>query len=128
LAFSSSLAVAMHGRLELLHVVDPEHREAPADERVRHCETWSRILRDNGVQANWSLLYGPPDQVIPARSAELKASLIVMSICGSVGKEPVSLNQALINTIGKAPCPVLTVPSGWFCNSPNHTVISPRSM
>jgi nucleotide-binding universal stress UspA family protein len=128
LTFSSKLAASVHGRLELLHVVGPEHCATPTDEKSRHCETCSRNLRDNGIHVNWTLLHGTPDQVIPARSAELKASLIVMSIGESVGKEPISLNQALINTIRKAHCPVLTVPSGQVCNSPNHTVVSPRSM
>jgi nucleotide-binding universal stress UspA family protein len=128
LRFSSTLAMAVHGRLELLHVVDPKHSAAPAEEKARLCGTCSCDLRNDGVRANWTSVYGPPDEVIPARSAELKASLVVMSIRRSIGEEPAPVNHALINTIRKAHCPVLAVPSGLSLQQPNYTVISPRSM
>jgi nucleotide-binding universal stress UspA family protein len=128
LTFSGSLAAAAHGHLEILQVVNPKHCAGAADEKARHCEAWSRILRDCGIHVNWTVLYGAPDQVTVARAAEMKASLIVMRIDRATGDGSAPLSRALINTIQKAHCPVLTVPSGESCNSPNHTFVSARSM
>jgi nucleotide-binding universal stress UspA family protein len=111
LALSGRLAAAVHGRLELLYVVDPEHRAFSCEDHERLCEIRSRALRDHGIDVSWSLLYGPPDQVIPARAAELKASLILQGI-GRPGNQEAAARHAAIDTIRKAHCPVLTVPSG----------------
>jgi nucleotide-binding universal stress UspA family protein len=111
LAFAGRFAAAVHGRLELLHVVDLEQRALSCEDHERLCETQSRTLRDHGVDVSWTLLYGPPDQVIPARAAELKASLILLGI-GRPGSQEAVANHETIDTIRKAHCPVLTVPSG----------------
>ena len=111
LAFSGRLTAAMHGHLELLHVVDPEHRAVSCEDHERLCETRSRALRDHGIDVSWTLLYGPPDQVIPARAAELKASLILWGI-GRPGNQEAASTRVTFDTIRKAHCPVLTVPSG----------------
>jgi nucleotide-binding universal stress UspA family protein len=112
LIFCSRFAAAVHGRIELLHVIGPEHRAASTEEHERQCEIWSHTLRDHGIHVNWTLLFGPPDQVILARAAELKASLIVLGISRIGSKESASLDHAVVETIRKARCPVLTVPSG----------------
>ena len=111
LALSGRLAAAVHGRLELLYVVDPEHRALYCEDHERLCEIRSRTLRDHGVPVNWTLLYGPSDQVIAARAAESKASLILLGI-GRPGSQEATARHAAIDTIRKAHCPVLTVPSG----------------
>jgi nucleotide-binding universal stress UspA family protein len=111
LALSGRLAAAMRGRLELLHVVDPEHPAVCCEDHERLCEARSRALRDHGIDVSWSLLYGPPDEVIPARAAEWKASLILRGI-GRPGNQEAAANHAIFDTIRKAHCPVLTVPSG----------------
>jgi nucleotide-binding universal stress UspA family protein len=113
LVFCNRLATALHARIELLHVIDPEHCAAPTEEHERQCETWSHTLRDHGIHVNWTLLYGPPDQVILAHAAELKASLVLLSQPGS--KESASLDQVTIDIIRKARCPVLTIPAGGLC-------------
>jgi nucleotide-binding universal stress UspA family protein len=112
LTFSGRLAAAVQARLELLHVVHPEHRAHSCEDLERHCETRSRALRDCGADVSWTLLFGPPDQVIPARAAEWKASLIVLGSSRPGSKEPARLDQVTIDIIRKAHCPVLTVPPG----------------
>ena len=111
LAFSGRLAAALRGRLKLLHVVDPEHRAVSCEDHERLCETRSRALRDHGIDVSWALLYGPPGEVIPTRAAEWKASLILQGI-GRPGNQESAANPPIFDTIRKAPCPVLTVPSG----------------
>jgi nucleotide-binding universal stress UspA family protein len=110
LALSGRLAAAMHGRLELLHVVDPEHPKVCCEDHERLFEARSRALRDHGIDVSWSLLYGPPDEVIPARAAECKASLILLGIGRPGNQETAALDQRTVDTIRKAHCPVLTVP------------------
>lgn len=112
LIFCSRLATAVHGHLELLHVVDSDHPVRPSEVYEQQCETRSRTLRDQGIEVSWTLLYGPPDQVIPARAAECRASLIVLGIRGPGSREVASLDQRIIDTIRTAHCPVLTVPCG----------------
>lgn len=112
LIFCSRLAAAAHGRIELLHVIDPEHRAVASEEHERQCEFWSRALRDQGIHVNWTLLYGPLDQVILARAAELKASLIVLGISPRGSGESAPLGHTVADTIRKARCPVVTVSSG----------------
>lgn len=126
LTFSRRLAVVVQAHLELLHVVDPEHRAYSCEDVERHCETRSRALRDHGVNVNWTLLYGPPDQVIPARASELKASLIVLGGSRPGNHEPAPLDQATIDIIRKAHCPVLTVP--WRLVASELVFPSPRNM
>jgi nucleotide-binding universal stress UspA family protein len=102
----------VRGRIELLHVIDPQHRAAGIKDHERRSEIWSHTLRDHGIHVNWTLLYGPPDQVILAHAAELKASLIVLGSNRSGNQETAPLDQVTIDIIRKARCPVLTVPSG----------------
>lgn len=112
LTFSSRFAAAVHARLELLHIVDSEHRAAPTTDQARRCEISSRFLRDHGIHVSWTLLYGAPDELIPARAAEAKASLVILRIGRPEQPDSTYLDQAVVDIIRKAHCPVLTVPSG----------------
>jgi len=110
LIFCSRFAAAVHGHLELLHVVDPHHPACPSEVYAQQCETRSRTLRGQGIEVSWTLLYGPPDQVIPARAAECKDSLILLGISRPENQETAALDQRTVDTIRKAHCAVLTVP------------------
>lgn len=110
LIFCSRFAAAVHGHVELLHVVDPQHPACPSDFYEQQCEDRSRTLRDRGIEVSWTLLFGPLDHVIPARAAECKASLILLGISRPGNQETAALDQRTVDTIRKAHCPVLTVP------------------
>ena len=110
LIFGGKLGAAVHGCLEILHVVDPEDR-AYCKELERHCETRSRMLRAHGIDVSWTLLYGTPEVVIPARAAELKAGLILIGIDRTGSQAERDLNPAVIAAIRTAHCPVLVMPA-----------------
>jgi nucleotide-binding universal stress UspA family protein len=99
LIFCSRFAAAVHGHLELLHVVDPHRPSCPSEVYERQCENLS-----------WTLLYGQLEQVIASRVAECKASLILLGIDRPGNQETAALDQRTIDTIREAHCPVLTVP------------------
>jgi nucleotide-binding universal stress UspA family protein len=115
LLFCSRFAAAVHGHLDLLHVVDPHHQACPSEVHEQQCENRSRTLRDQGIEVSWTLLYGPLDQVIPVRAAEVKASLIVLGSNRPGNQEPAPLDQVTVDIIRKARCPVLTIPAGGLC-------------
>jgi len=110
LIFCGKLAAAVHGCLEILQVVDPEDR-AYCKKLERHCEARSRTLRGHGIDVSWTLLYGAPEVVIPARAAELKAGLILIGVDRTGSPAEAALDPAVIAAIRTAHCPVLVIPA-----------------
>jgi nucleotide-binding universal stress UspA family protein len=103
------LAGGVRATIEFLCVVDPQHLAMVRQGHERQCEILSRALRSKGIRSSWSLLYGPPEQVIAAHANEANASLVVLET-NPDGSSP-SLQAAVVETIRRAHCPVLTVPS-----------------
>jgi nucleotide-binding universal stress UspA family protein len=105
------LASGLDATVDLLCVIDPEQIVTTEQQHEQRCEEWIEILRDKGIQATWSLLYGPPAQVIVAHANEAKASLVVLEIDRAGRGGPAPFDKVIAECIRQARCPVLTVPS-----------------
>ncbi|WP_433964867.1 universal stress protein [Tunturiibacter gelidiferens] len=71
-------------KIELLHVEDPTRRRfmksKTAQDLEHQCESLALQLRHDGVQLEWSLRYGKPDELIDARSREVDSPFILMPL------------------------------------------------
>jgi len=110
--FAGHIAAEMKAHLELLHAVDPAQQDLPRQHHEQLCEKWSHKLRQQNISVSWTLLYGPPEQVISARATEAKASLILFALHRR-GSHMIDCPDGVVSAaIRQAQCPVMTVPLG----------------
>jgi nucleotide-binding universal stress UspA family protein len=111
LEFACALAKRHGARLELVHVIDPEHIPSMPDAQmgIQHrLEALARSLRDLNRSAQAILLFGKPGQVLRERAEELKATLIAIALNGSATDR---VQKRLAEDLArKCDCPVLTLP------------------
>lgn len=109
-SFAGSLAARMEAQIELLNSVDPAQEGLSSHHHERRSEEWSQKLRRQGVRATWTLLYGPPGEVIPSRAKETNASLILFGLHHR-GNRMVDCPDGVVSSaVRHARCPVMTVP------------------
>jgi nucleotide-binding universal stress UspA family protein len=110
LRLACQLARKHRFRLELLHVVDPEHVSSMPDGQMailHRLEELARSMRSlqKGVRA--ILLFGKPERVVSERAADVNATLIAIALNGSNSdRVQEKLARALA---GKCDCPVMTL-------------------
>ena len=110
LEFACNLA-GRYDHLELMHVIDPQHSFSMPDAEMGaqfNLELLSQRLRILKTSVVSLLSFGCPEDVIPRRAAEVKASLIVFPLIGSAKD---SNREKLISRLtSKCNCPVLSFP------------------
>jgi nucleotide-binding universal stress UspA family protein len=110
LEFACTLAKRHRARLELVHVIDPEHIPSMPDAQmgIQHrLEALARSLRNLNRSARAILLFGKPEHVLRERAEELKAILIAIALNGSAtDRVQKRLAEDLARTCD---CPVLTL-------------------
>jgi nucleotide-binding universal stress UspA family protein len=105
--FAGHLAAQMGALVEVAYVVDPAQNDVRPRKR---CEEWATELRDRGVKATWTVLYGQADTTLAQHATESKASLILFGLHRS-GNQMIDCPDGVVGgTIRQAPCPVMTVP------------------
>ena len=111
LEFACALAQRHHARLELVHVVDPEHISSMPDAQMGiqyRLEALARSLRNLNRSAQAVLLFGKPGHVLRERAEDLKATLIAIALNGSATDR---VQKKLAEDLArKCDCPVLTLP------------------
>jgi nucleotide-binding universal stress UspA family protein len=111
LEFACALAQKHGARLELVHVVDPEHISSMPDAQMGiqyKLEALARNLRSLSRSAQAILLFGKPEHVLRERAEEIKAILIAIALNGSATDR---IQKRLAGYLAReCHCPVLTVP------------------
>lgn len=111
LEFACALAQRHRARLELVHVVDPEHNSSMPDAQMGiqyKLEALARNLRSLSRSARAILLFGKPEHVLRERAEDIKAILVAIALNGSAtDRAQKKLAEYLAQ---KCDCPVLTVP------------------
>jgi nucleotide-binding universal stress UspA family protein len=120
---AGALAVDVGGRVLLLHVVPPPaviNEYAPEAERLAEeekkkaeaaMEQWRQRLKGTGVDAEISVLHGPPVATILGETARANADYIVMGSHGHGALYHLFVGGTAGGVIQKSPCPVVVVPS-----------------
>src|ERR1700684_2976644 len=86
LEFACAFAQRHRARLELVHVVDPEHISSMPDAQMGiqyKLEALARNLRTLSRSARAILLFGKPEHVLRERAQDIKAILIAIALNGS---------------------------------------------
>ena len=111
LEFACALAERRRARLELVHVIDPEHISSMPDAQMGiqyRLEALARNLRNLNRSAQAILLFGKPGHVLRERAEELKATLIAIALNGSATDR---VQKRLAEDLAsKCDCPVLSLP------------------
>ena len=111
LEFACALAQRRRARLELVHVIDPEHISSMPDAQMGiqyRLEALARSLRNLNRSAQAVLLFGKPGHVLRERAEDLKATLIAIALNGSATDR---VQKKLAEDLArKCDCPVLTLP------------------
>jgi len=120
---AGALAGNLAGRVLLLHVVAPPEAineyaiesERMADEETkeaeRSLERWRLRLREQGVNAEATVVHGPPVSMILEEAARTNADYIVMGSHGHGALYHLLVGGTAGGVIRKATCPVVVVPS-----------------
>jgi nucleotide-binding universal stress UspA family protein len=113
-----ALALAFHGEVNLLHVVEgkdidpqrltPSQRKARAD-IVKYLEKITQTLAQKQVQAVWWVSFGDPAQEIARRAAESYADLVMMSTHGRGGQEQERVGSVAMAVVSSGTTPVMLV-------------------
>jgi nucleotide-binding universal stress UspA family protein len=110
LEFACALAQEHRARLELVHVIDPEHIPTMPDAQMDiqyRLEALARSLRNLNSSARAILLFGKAEYVLRERAEELKATLIAIALNGSATDR---VQKRLADDLArKCDCPVLTL-------------------
>jgi nucleotide-binding universal stress UspA family protein len=110
LEFACALAKRHRARLELVHVIDPEHVPSMPDAQmgIQHrLEALARSLRNLNRSARAILLFGKPECVLRERAENVKATLIAIALNGSATDR---VQKRLAEDLArKCDCPVLTL-------------------
>lgn len=106
------IAKLFGAKLELLHVEDSMHRmlsgsERPQD-REHECEALASQVRREGVQVQWSLLYGKPDEVIDQRSRELGSPFILIPLKWKDRLSSITSDNVAAHVIRGSKLPIMT--------------------
>jgi nucleotide-binding universal stress UspA family protein len=108
--FAGRFASLLRAELEIFHVVDPVHYGLSVHKHEQKCEQWAERLRASNIPTSWTVLYGQPEEVIAARAAERKSSLIIFGL-HRTGNRMVDCPDGVVSaTIHRANCPVVTAP------------------
>jgi len=110
LCLAGHFAAQMGAHLELVHVIDPAHRDVWRKHDEQLCEGWSNTLRDRGISVSWTVLHGQADKVLAARAAESRSSVILFGL-HRTGNHMIDCADGVVSaTIRRAHCPVMTFP------------------
>jgi len=119
---AGALAGNVGARVLLLHVVAPPavineyaaESERLADEETREAERslahWRKHLNDLGMEAEATVLHGPPVATIIDEAARTNADYIVMGSHGHGALYHLFVGGTAGGVIQKATCPVVVVP------------------
>ena len=111
LEFACALAQKHRARLELVHVIDPEHVPAMPDAQMGiqyRLEALARSLRNLNTSARAILLFGKPGHVLRERAEDVKAILIAIALNGSATDR---VQKRLAEELSRnCDCPVLMLP------------------
>ena len=111
LEFACALAQKHRARLELVHVIDPEHVPAMPDAQMGiqyRLEALARSLRNLNTSARAILLFGKPGHVLRERAEDVKAILIAIALNGSATDR---VQRRLAEELSRnCDCPVLMLP------------------
>jgi nucleotide-binding universal stress UspA family protein len=110
LEFACALAKRHGARLELVHVIDPEHIPSMPDAQmgIQHrLEALARSLRNLNRSARAILLFGKAEHVLRERAEKLKATLIAIALNGSATDRV--QKRLAADLARKCDCPVLTL-------------------
>jgi nucleotide-binding universal stress UspA family protein len=111
LEFACALAQRHRARLELVHVIDPEHIPTMPDAQMDiqyRLEALARSLRNLNTSARAILLFGKPEHVLRERAEDVKATLIAIALNGSATDR---VQKRLAEDLSRnCDCPVLTLP------------------
>ncbi len=122
LEFACLLAQRHGVRLELVHVIHPEHISSMPDAQMGiqyRLEALARGLRSLKQNAQAILLFGKPEHVLRERAEEIKATLIAIALNGSASDR---VQKRLAEDLSrKCNCPVLTL-------APDTHVGGPQSL
>jgi nucleotide-binding universal stress UspA family protein len=112
LDFTCELAERNGARLQVLHIVDPEHTPSMPDAQMGiqyRLEALARRLKHLTRTAQAVLLFGNPERVIPKIAAAAKATLVIIPFNGSaIDRARRRLFKRLTR---KCDCTVLAFPS-----------------
>jgi nucleotide-binding universal stress UspA family protein len=113
LEFACVLAQRHRARLELVHVIDPEHIPTMPDAQMGiqyRLEAMARSLRNLNRSARAILLFGKPEHVLRERAEDVKATLIAIALNGSATDR---VQKRLAEDLArKCDCPVLMLSPG----------------
>ena len=111
LEFACALAKRHRARLELVHVIDPEHIPSMPDAQMgihHRLEALARSLRNLNTSVRAILLFGKPEHVLRERAEDVKATLIAIALNGSATDR---VQKRLAEDLSRnCDCPVLTLP------------------
>jgi nucleotide-binding universal stress UspA family protein len=120
LEFACALAHKHRARLELVHVVDPEHIPSlpDAQQGIQYkLEALARNLRSLSRNAQAILLFGKPEHVLRERAEDIKAILIAIALNGSATDR---VQKRVAGYLAqKCDCPVLMVPADIQAGDPS---------
>lgn len=110
--FACGLAAQMKAHLEFVQAVGAAQQDLQNRRHDDLRERWSRKLRHRNISVSWTLLHGPPEQVISERAKEAKAFLILFPVHRR-GSHMIDCPDGVVSAaIRQAHCPVMTVPMG----------------
>jgi nucleotide-binding universal stress UspA family protein len=111
LEFACALAQRHRARIELVHVIDPEHIPSMPDAQmgIQHrLEALARSLRNLNRSARAILLFGKPEHVLRERAENVKAAFIAIALNGSVTDR---VQKRLAEDLARnCDCPVMAIP------------------
>ena len=111
LSFAGRFATQLGAELELVHVIDPAHREVANMTSDNLRAEWAARLREHGTGVTLTLVHGIPDDAVARQAAKSKASLILFGLHRTGNKSVDCADGVVSATIREAHCPVMTVPA-----------------
>ncbi len=106
------IAKLFGARLALLHVENSTHgaleRAKTAPEFEQECESLASWVRHEGVQAEWSLLYGRPDEIINGRSLALESPFILIPLKWGDRLSSITSDNIAAHVIRHSRIPIMT--------------------
>ncbi len=112
LRMAVGIAKLFGAKLELLHVEDSMGSMLSGSKTTRdfehECEAVASQARREGVQVEWSLLYGKPDEVIDQRSGELGSPFILIPLKWGDRLSSVTSDNVAAHVIRRSKLPIMT--------------------
>lgn len=102
-----ALAKLFGDSLEVFHAVD----KARCGDRTwfeSECRQIATLIREHGVKAEWSYMYGQPDIIIRSKVSEIDSPLIVMPLRWRKGLSAITSDNVAAHVIRRSAVPVLS--------------------